>query len=484
MTQVVSTVPTGFTADPGETFNWTQTFDNAILVGVWSTPIVVSAGSNYTATPGTGGTIEVQYSRDGGVTYRDVDGSPFSKVQTSGVDPAATHIRCSANVATGTLNVRVPGTHVNLIQNPDGTFSGPYGNSTPGAGSFATLSDKATANIPSINSYVAPLISPSFSGTITLGGSIVETANAMAGTQIDVTQPLNTVAITANTIYSIIGGHTAGRFSQVRFTNSTSTDWTATLPSGMYSQAQGSVTTPIVTVKANNQTLLGIGDDGTTYAVFGDSASIYTYEGTWGSRPTTGISAGALARMTSGIASAVDVICKWSTANTDWVPVGPVCLFQLTSDVTVTESGSGAAEALLAGTGVTIPVGLLKPGGHIDFTYVGEGALNTNNKTFRQRLNTSTTISGSNQLSGQNHASAATNGLSGGAQLEVLATNKIVSGHTNALDTYGNPQGIVDITSIDNSTTAIVLFMTSQLAASASSMTLHSMKIAYTPGMN
>lgn len=108
MTQVTTTESSPAVTPAVPVGEVTRVTDNAILVGVWSTPITVDTTSTFVATPGTGGSIIVQLSDDSGVTWRNVRDSPFSSMISSGVSPNATRIRASAIGATGTLIVDTP----------------------------------------------------------------------------------------------------------------------------------------------------------------------------------------------------------------------------------------------------------------------------------------------------------------------------------------------------------------------------------------
>lgn len=86
----------------------TTVTDNAILVGVWSTPMSCVDQGWYTATPGTGGSILVQFSANSGVTWSDAAQGAVTAVYTAEVPPSATLIRATAVTATGTLVINTP----------------------------------------------------------------------------------------------------------------------------------------------------------------------------------------------------------------------------------------------------------------------------------------------------------------------------------------------------------------------------------------
>lgn len=81
--------------------------DDAILVKVWSTPIACDDTSSFTATPGVGGDITVQFSADG-VNYTNAAEVPYISTFSGGVPPTSLWVRATATVTTGALAVDTP----------------------------------------------------------------------------------------------------------------------------------------------------------------------------------------------------------------------------------------------------------------------------------------------------------------------------------------------------------------------------------------
>lgn len=81
--------------------------DDSILVKVWSTPIACDDTSSFTATPGVGGDITVQFSADG-VNYTNAAEAPYTSTFSGGVPPTSLWVRATTTVSTGALAVDTP----------------------------------------------------------------------------------------------------------------------------------------------------------------------------------------------------------------------------------------------------------------------------------------------------------------------------------------------------------------------------------------
>lgn len=87
--------------------NLLVTVDNAILVGVWSTPIAATDDSLIGVAPGVNGTMSVQFTKDS-VNWFFANGSPFSANFTGGVPPGVTFVRATTAGTSGVLTVSTP----------------------------------------------------------------------------------------------------------------------------------------------------------------------------------------------------------------------------------------------------------------------------------------------------------------------------------------------------------------------------------------
>ena len=125
MTQIITYVDTTAVPLVKLTGLARTTLDNAILVGVWSSPMTTTDDSVITAIPGTAGSITVQFSSDG-FTWTNAASSPYTATFTGGVPPSTAYVRATASIATATLTVATPaGTNQSLLDPLTGGFVGP-----------------------------------------------------------------------------------------------------------------------------------------------------------------------------------------------------------------------------------------------------------------------------------------------------------------------------------------------------------------------
>lgn len=148
----------------------------------------------------------------------------------------------------------------------------------------------------------------------------------------------------ADQTYSITetAAASSDKVTTVNVINNDTVDHTVTLSTSVWSQSANASISPAWTVKANGGCVkFALESNGVSFQLFGDTVSIYSYEGPFGSRPTgssTGIGAGALARMSTGIGNAIDVVCRWDTTDLDWIPIAEVTLLAMPTDLLTIES--------------------------------------------------------------------------------------------------------------------------------------------------
>lgn len=118
MTQTVTVTTSSSVTPITAPGNLKTTLDDSILVGVWSTGIPAIDDSVITATPGTGGTLLVQFSSDSGATWFNASNAPYTSPVTEGVPPGVNLVRATATGATGTLAVATPEPWTLVAQNP------------------------------------------------------------------------------------------------------------------------------------------------------------------------------------------------------------------------------------------------------------------------------------------------------------------------------------------------------------------------------
>lgn len=116
MTQTVTTVTTGATAPLGAVASYTRTLDDAIATSGWSTPIAVTDDSRVTVTPGTGGSIALQFTPDGS-TWTTAASFPASTAASYDVPAGMVLVRAMAFGSGGTLRVDVPTSYVATLTN-------------------------------------------------------------------------------------------------------------------------------------------------------------------------------------------------------------------------------------------------------------------------------------------------------------------------------------------------------------------------------
>lgn len=81
-----------------------MTVSVVVPVGSWSRSLQVAATWTFAVTPGTGGTVRVQWSTDNLTDWREVLGSPFSTSVSTEVPNSALFIRATAAVTAGSIS--------------------------------------------------------------------------------------------------------------------------------------------------------------------------------------------------------------------------------------------------------------------------------------------------------------------------------------------------------------------------------------------
>lgn len=125
MTQTTTTTSSGSYPVADAPASTAVVTDDAILVGVWSTPIPTGPRAKFTATPGTAGALVVQFSRDSGATWAST--APITGTFSAEIPSEVTSVRATASGSTGILSVSTP---------TDRTFVDLPGNSSNGAASL------------------------------------------------------------------------------------------------------------------------------------------------------------------------------------------------------------------------------------------------------------------------------------------------------------------------------------------------------------
>jgi hypothetical protein len=210
------------------------------------------------------------------------------------------------SLPVGTVVSMVPALAVPLlmsgeaISTPTSTPTVQVPSTGGGAAEFDDLTDKATADLPGVNTplanalaLLAPRASPQFTGPVQTVGSLITVPTAMGGTVIDVTKLPNTKSIAVDTTFTFSAQPaTAGTQFGLDITNTDSASHTITIPSSR-SAAQNAVITAFA-LPAGATAFLTWKWDGTTYHLFGEtglgevSAIVFTIDG-GGSGISTGV---------------------------------------------------------------------------------------------------------------------------------------------------------------------------------------------------
>lgn len=145
-----------------------------------------------------------------------------------------------------------------------------------GATTYAALTDKASVNLPTVNTplanalaLLAPLASPSITGVATFAGASTSTPAVMGALAIDVTKDPNTKSISADSTMTFSATPPTGRQFSAGVKNTGGAGVNLTIPSSYSVALQTAVTA--LAIPAGGRVYLTWFYDGVDYWLWGDA---------------------------------------------------------------------------------------------------------------------------------------------------------------------------------------------------------------------